>query len=664
MAGLSLTFTGGDGADNQIAPDILANAGPDFAQSLLNYGADRGLAGLYVGLCLPYRAVLLPFGFEAINSRTDRNQTLGRALDWLQQAPASSGLEVTPAAATQVGSFGGIVSHTLRIRNTGAANDTFNLSVSSGTPYAWPVITAPPSTLSLTACQSQTITIPTRVNIANLWHISDTYTVAVQSNNQPALRQTVTRTTKTPAPVLLVDDDRWISFAATYTQALETLQIPYDYWRVSKSWSGPVPPSPSTEVLQRYPMVIWYTASDWYQPLTSEEENRLAAYLQSGGRLMLSGQDYIYGLPGHQPSSFAQNYLGIMTHVEDYSSTTITGQPGNLVGQQLGPFGLTFPNGYANFTDGLTPTSAAHIATVGQAGQANSLTHAGSATGEQSWHTHFLSFGPELLAPAEQARLLQRSLGWLNWLGRSTVTPSVSAALDGADILYTAVLTNDGWIDLPTTIFTATFPAQLTPGSASPGMNLVSGQLVWSGPLARNQRKVLTYTAAITGSLPLGSKVSQVSWLAYPDHRMLFDRVAEVRVNFPDLKTSALTVSPAQGVESGQILHYTLTLKNTGPVNDPVVTATSTLPLMLELMAIDPPSQGTLLTSGNSFTWTTSLAPSQVATLTYRAVISYRTSGAVVNTVAVNDGLNDPLLLTAQSTFKVSPLYFPMIYKK
>jgi hypothetical protein len=325
---------------------------------------------------------------------------------------------------------------------------------------------------------------------------------------------------------------------------------------------------------------------------------------------------------------------------------------------------LTFPNGYPNFTDGLTPTYAAQIATVGQAGQANSLTNVGPATGGQTWHTHFLSFGPELLVPGEQARLLQRSLGWLNWLGSSAVTPSVSASLDGADILYTAVLTNDGWIDLPNAVFTATFPAELTPGPASPGFNSVGSHLVWSGPLARNQRKVLTYTATIATSLPVATNVSQVSWLAYPEHNILFDRVAEVRVNFPELNASSLAVNPAQGVEQGTVLNYTLTLRNTGPVNDPVVTATSTLPLMLDLLTVDPPSQGTLLTGGRSFTWTISLASGQEARLTYGAVISYRTSSAVVNTVTVNDGLNDPLILTAQSTFKVSPLYFPIIYKK
>jgi uncharacterized repeat protein (TIGR01451 family) len=664
FAGLSLALNGGDGADNQTSPDVISNIGSDFASTAFSYGSGTELAGIHVGLCVPYRAIFLPFGFEAISSRADRSQVLAQSLDWLMQAPAQTGLEVTPAEATVVGNFGDIVSHPVRVRNTGASNNTFSLSLSPGTPYNWPIVSDPPASLELTTCQSQTITMSFRVDVANQWHISDTRTLTVQSVSPSALVEIVTRTTKTPAPVLLVDDDRWYSFATEYKQALETTGIPYDYWLVPKSWGGTVPPSPPLTTLQLYPMIAWYTAYDWFQPLTSDEEDRLAAYLNGGGRLMLSSQDYLYNLPEHKPSLFAQTYLGILAHMEDYSSTVVIGQPGNPVGQSLGPYTLAFPPGYTNYTDALTPTTNAHIASVGQAGQANSLTNLGVGSGGQIWHTHFLAFGPEVLASSsERSRLLQRSLGWLSWLGSSTVTPSVSALLDGTDLTYTATLVNDGWIDLPTVGFTATFPAQLTPGPASPEFSLVNGALVWSGPLGRNQPKVLTYTATISSALPLGTKVSQVSWLAYPQHRMAFDRVAEVRVNFPDLADSALTVNPTQKVEAGDMLNYTLRLKNTGLVNDPAVTATNTLPPMLELQAIDPPTQGALVTAGKSFTWTTPLAVNEVATLTYRAVISYQTSSAIENRVVIDDDLNDPIILIARTTFRAVPLYFPIIYK-
>ncbi|NJN92765.1 MAG: DUF11 domain-containing protein [Anaerolineales bacterium] len=430
-----------------------------------------------------------------------------------------------------------------------------------------------------------------------------------------------------------------------------------------KSWSGAAPPSPPLETLQMYPMTIWYTAYDWFQPLLTEEEDRLAAYLNGGGRLLFSGQDYIYKLPNHNPSSFAQNYLGVSAHIEDYSSTSFTGQPESPVGTALGPYPLDFPLGYDNWTDALTPTTSARIAGVGQEGQPNSLTNQGLGSGGQTWHTNFMAFGPEVMAPADRARLLQRAVGWLSWLGASTVTPSVNTTTDGTDITFTAILTNDGWIDLSNVVFTATFPAELTLGTASPEMSLVGGDLVWSGPLARNSSKTLTYTASLANSLPLGTTVDQVSWLAYPEHNLLFDRVARVQVNFPNLRGSSFSVTPATGVVAGDVLTYTLILKNEGPVDDPIVTATNTLPAVLEMVGIDSPSQGTIVTSGKSFTWTTALAQNQSATLTYRTLVSY-TSSIIRNRVTINDDLNDPLVLTAQAYFKVQTLYLPIIRKK
>ncbi len=664
FAGLSLDLKGGDGANNQAGMDVITNTNSDFAGNLLTYGSGEELAGLHVGLCVPYRAIFLPFGFESINNRADRGQVLGRAIDWLVQSPAQTGVELTPTEAALVGNFDTVVSHTIRVRNTGTGNDTINLSLSSGVPYSWPINPVPPPSLALTSCQSQTITIGVRVNVANSWHVSTTHLLTAQSTTNPATTDTVTRTTKSPAPVLLVDDDRFYSFAAQFKEALAANQIPYDYWLVPKSWSGLTPPSPPLEILQMYPLTVWYTAYDWYQPLATSEEERLAAYLNGGGRLMFSGQDYIYNLPDRKSSPFARDYLGVLAHIEDYSSTLIAGQPGNLVGAGLGPYPLTFPPGYTNWTDALTPTSTAQVATRGQAGQPNSLTNNGIGPGSQAWHTHFLAFGPELLSSTDRARLMQRSLGWLSWLGRSTVTPDVSASLDGTAITFTARLVNDGWIDLPTTVFTATFPTQLTPASFSAELTPLDGNLVWNGPLPRNQPKVLTYTAHLADSLPLGTIIRQTSWLAYPDHHLLFDRVAEMRVNFPDLSNSTLSITPLFDVNKGDTLNYTLVLKNTGPVDDPIVTATTTLPHMLELAGVDQPSQGTLVTGGKSFTWTTALASNAVATLTYRAVISYETSSAIQNTVYVNDGLNDPFTLTASTSFKVRPLYLPIIFKK
>jgi hypothetical protein len=98
-------------------------------------------------------------------------------------------------------------------------------------------------------------------------------------------------------------------------------------------------------------------------------------------------------------------------------------------------------------------------------------------------------------------------------------------------------------------------------------------------------------------------------------------------------------------------------------VDAPQVTTTNTLPHNLEFVSIDTPDQGTVISNGDSFTWTTSLAKDEV-TLTYHAVISYETSSAIQNTAYASDAVNEPIPLTARTSFKVQPIYLPFVAKK
>lgn len=658
LAGLSLTIAGDGGANNQQTPDVVAITEPDFAEPLLYYD-NGGLAAVGIGICVPYRVIYLGFGFEAINQSANRVAVMQRSLDWLMETPPATAFEVSESEGVQVGRFGDRVTHTLRLRNSGTSADIYQL-FSRGNN--WTIEPEIPLAEPLDSCQTKVITFGVQID-TDQWHISDTLKITVQSTNRAELNQVITRTSKSPAPVLLVDDDRFYSFAKQYREALEANNIAYDYWLVPKSWSGSTPPSPLTDTLKMYPMVLWYTAYDWSTPLNATEEARLAAYLDSGGRLFFSSQDYIYNLPNNRPSEFAKNYLGVVKHIEDYTSTVIIGERGNEVGAFLGPYQLTFPPGYNNWTDSIRPGPTARVATVGQANQPNGLTNTGQGSTGETWHTLFLAYGPELLAKSDRARLLQRSVGWLSWLGSSTLIADTTEAIDGDNIIYTATVTNDGPVDLRRAYFTATFPTALNPAAISSDLSRLGQDLVWQGPLAKGETKIFKYAAFVNRGTPLGTVAEHEVWLRYEAHQLTFDRMTNHELNFPDLNNSAfLGRADKIIVTRGDILTYTIVLSNNSRVNVPVVTASSILTVPLQLIAAEEPTVGRIVTATrNSVMWAVPMAAHSVVTLSYQAIFSGPADLFIENTAYVDDSVHELIKLTNRMPVQKLNTYLPII---
>jgi uncharacterized repeat protein (TIGR01451 family) len=124
-----------------------------------------------------------------------------------------------------------------------------------------------------------------------------------------------------------------------------------------------------------------------------------------------------------------------------------------------------------------------------------------------------------------------------------------------------------------------------------------------------------------------------------------------------------MNVFPKENVEAGDTLTYTLILRNDGLADAPMVTTTNRLPNMLELISVDDPSRGHVISDTYGITWTTPLSQDGVASLTYRAAISYRIGAAIYNTAYANDGFSDPVMLSDSATFRTYPIYLPLIYK-
>jgi len=83
--GLTLDISGGDGADNQIRPSEVAPAGGGAYTSFYYNSTQRGAAisSAVYNVTDTTRVVYFAFGFEAINSQTDRNTVAQRVIEYL-----------------------------------------------------------------------------------------------------------------------------------------------------------------------------------------------------------------------------------------------------------------------------------------------------------------------------------------------------------------------------------------------------------------------------------------------------------------------------------------------------------------------------------------------------------------------------------------------------
>ncbi|MDY7078689.1 MAG: S8 family serine peptidase [Chloroflexota bacterium] len=612
FAGLTITTTGSGGADNQSFPDEIAVADPDAAASVLVYQGD-GCGGVRVGTCLDYRVIYFSFGFEAINNRTARREVMDRSLDWLTAPPPTVGLELNPTSQVGIGLPGSVVTHALRVRHVGQGGITDTVSISLD-GASWETHLSD-SSLSLAPCTSATLVVTVAVPPLAAWDARDVITLTVGSSLSSTLIQTATITTKAPAPILLVDDERWHNRRAKYEVALANNGFPYDYWRTSTIHAEPPGGSPSLAVLQRYPIIVWFTGYDWAEPVTADERASLMAYLDGAGRLFLSSQDMLYY---HHDTPFSRDYLGVAAYTESVTPTLAMGVPENPIGDRLGPYPLDYP--FNNWSDSIVPLPGVAVAFRDQERQSIAL--ARQAAG---YRTVFFSFPYETLLEAGRVEAMERIVGWLSWLGGSTFTVNQGAATPGDTLTYTLRMQNDGPISV-TASLSNTIPTDLVvvPGSfTGPGSYYtLTRRLSWSGPLGSGEAVTFTYRASIVTGTMLGSPVVNTARLGLEDHYIHFHRAAVVGVSTPDLSPSAFQCGPYLA-RPGTIATCTLTLANAGPGDAPQAVVTNLLPEDTALItgSLAWTDGGTVEIPTGTVRWTGPLSAGGQVTLAYQIAL-------------------------------------------
>jgi uncharacterized repeat protein (TIGR01451 family) len=429
--------------------------------------------------------------------------------------------------------------------------------------------------LTLSPCATVTVVVTVTVPLAAAWDARDVVTLTAHSSLSPTLVVTAVLTTKAPAPILLVDDDRWYEQEAKYEAALTEGGFAYDTWTTHSAalQQG----SPPLDILQRYPIVVWFTGYDWYAPVTPAEEATLQTYLDGGGRLFLTSQDFLY----YHAGPFVSDYLGVLTATQDVTPTLAAGVPEDAIGDRLGPYPLAYP--FRNWSGVGEPMPGVAVSFRDQARRGIAL-----ARSVPAFKTVFFPFPFETLPEIARPQVMERVVGWLSWLGGSSFSASRNTASGGDTLTYTVTLHNDGPAAV-TASLSNTLPVSLTlvPGSLTGPTTYEdpTRRITWQGTVEAGAAVTITYRAIVTQGLAAGAVISNMARIGLEEHAVRFDRAAVVRVGAPDLSPSAFGCMgnpldrPYSTARPGSPVTCTLVLVNAGPADALTVTAAVSLPV-------------------------------------------------------------------------------------
>ncbi|HEY3342354.1 MAG TPA: hypothetical protein VGK81_10060, partial [Anaerolineae bacterium] len=442
LAGMVLTLTGGDGANNQQLDDVVTTLSPDYGTEVGQYTASQNGysgAGVYTQLCRNYRAAYFSFGVESINSAAVRANVLQRVIDAFGSPRQNAAVELLSsdqfATGAPIGLPGQVLTHVVRLRNTGDAGitDTFSLTLSDSNWHT----SVSSAQVQLAPCQTSVLTLTVTIPPTATWNMRDAITLTASSANSPSVSSAISFTSKTPAALLLVDDDRFFSREQDYLDALAANGNSADRYDTGNDTSAST--SPPLWLLQMYPEVIWFNAYDWFNPISLGEEEMLRQYLDGGGRLFFSSQAALeYTLL----SNFNQDYLGVSAINFNDVTSRVVGAPGNVIGDQFSSGSLLpFPYSW-NTSTAVQPLSGTQVILRGDSGQPFGLARECAAC-PAAWRTVFMPFAFEALTSTVKADLMNRITGWESWLGHSSFTADHASASPGEEVTYTVQLRVD-----------------------------------------------------------------------------------------------------------------------------------------------------------------------------------------------------------------------------
>jgi uncharacterized repeat protein (TIGR01451 family) len=287
-----------------------------------------------------------------------------------------------------------------------------------------------------------------------------------------------------------------------------------------------------------------------------------------------------------------------------------------------------------------------------------------------SYRTVFFSYPFETLDSGAAEKVMERVVGWLSWLGTSTLAADRTIVAEGDPLTYTITLRNDGRDDISQASLLNPISADISyvDGSLQPTEAIYhpsTNTVTWHGAITSGQIVTINYRVNVTSPLAPGTVISSVAYVGYDDHNVLFDRGMDVRVNVPDFSASTIAVDK-ETAEHGEPLTYTIILRNEGIINASLAVLTNVIPAHVAYAPGSLSTEGTpsAACDGEKVTWSGPLSLDLPVTVTYGVMVSTTRGGLTICNVAhLEDEFGTITERTATTAVPPLSQFFPLIMK-
>lgn len=617
IAGLTLPFTN---TTNRFAPDVVHVLRPNAAQLIGNYDSlvnGSSGAGVWSDRCVKHRSAYYAFGLENL-PLNDRVSVIQRTLDAFAAPRPLYGVSLASAdplfTSAAIGQPGQTVTHTFQIRNTGdgGVTQTFGLSLNNN---RWPA-TLSQSSVTLAPCASAKITVTATIPASAGVDESDTVEVSAVTDAAPAVRAAISMTSKTPAGILLVDDDRFFNREGDYLDALTAQGSAVDRW--STQWGISITSSPPITFLKQYPIVVWQNAYDWYDPINPPEQAMMMQYLDAGGRLFYTSQAAL-SFTGLSP--LVQRYFGVADIDFDDVTSNVVGASGTPLGD--GAFGgtlLPFPYNW-NLSSAVQPTLGTQVILRGDSAQPFGLTREEPAWPQDrpAWRTVFMPFAFEAMEPANMRDVTNRVVGWLSPLGHSTLRADAATLAPGQSANITLTMRADDVIarqpGVPhTASISVTLPAGLalvTSSMPNAGAGMAGA---WSGNVNAGDVMTWFFTVALENGVGAATPLTISAHYVLDDLAVRFVQTKVIRANAPALE--AVIFETQQSRWNGE-LALRAAVKNAGlsDARNAIITTVVPNTVTLDAGSVAASLPGKIVTTTSAIIWQGDIPQGQTLTI-------------------------------------------------